>query len=209
VGVFLVVMQKKLLATSHNQIETLKANIASRLAEMETPLEDQLTPEERNQLSHLNPEISKLKQEYMECVAKRMEVETRKSELEMLLSVNLVRRQQELQAQLMASDTQGIIDDLAVKRQELKDAKAAVDEATRQLKSKTDQIDKQTKQIQDLKNAKEELKALEANYERTLQDEAKDLEQLLNRRNILHVKREDLMKKIRDLGSLPSDAFEK
>jgi structural maintenance of chromosome 3 (chondroitin sulfate proteoglycan 6) len=136
-------------------------------------------------------------------------VETRKSELEMLLSVNLVRRQQELQAQLMASDTQGIIDDLAVKRQELKDAKAAVDEATRQLKSKTDQIDKQTKQIQDLKNAKEELKALEANYERTLQDEAKDLEQLLNRRNILHVKREDLMKKIRDLGSLPSDAFEK
>jgi structural maintenance of chromosome 3 (chondroitin sulfate proteoglycan 6) len=136
-------------------------------------------------------------------------VETRKSELEMLLSVNLVRRQQELQAQLMASDTQGIIDDLAVKRQDLKDAKAAVDEATHQLKSKTDQIDKQTKQIQDLKNAKEELKALEANYERTLQDEAKDLEQLLNRRNILHVKREDLMKKIRDLGSLPSDAFEK
>ncbi|CAK9192066.1 unnamed protein product [Sphagnum troendelagicum] len=201
--------KKKLLATSHNQIETLKANIASRLAEMETPLEDQLTPEERNQLSHLNPEISKLKQEYMECVAKRMEVETRKSELEMLLSVNLVRRQQELQAQLMASDTQGIIDDLAVKRQDLKDAKAAVDEATRQLKSKTDQIDKQTKQTQDLKNAKEELKALEANYERTLQDEAKDLEQLLNRRNILHVKREDLMKKIRDLGSLPSDAFEK
>jgi hypothetical protein len=85
-------------------------------------------------------------------------VETRKSELEMLLSVNLVRRQQELQAQLMASDTQGIIDDLAVKRQDLKDAKAAVDEATRQLKSKTDQIDKQTKQIQDLKNEKEELK---------------------------------------------------
>ncbi len=39
-----------------------------------------------------------------------------------------------MQAQLMASDTQGIIDDLAVKRQELKDAKAAVDEATRQLK---------------------------------------------------------------------------
>ncbi len=51
--------------------------------------------------------------------------------------------------------------------------------------------------------------ALEANYERTLQDEAKDLEQLLNRRNLLLVKREDLMKKIRDLGSLPSDAFEK
>lgn len=53
------------------------------------------------------------------------------------------------------------------------------------------------------------LQALEDTYQRTLQDEAKDLEQLLNRRNLLQVKREDLMKKIRDLGSLPSDAFEK
>lgn len=50
---------------------------------------------------------------------------------------------------------------------------------------------------------------LEDKYKLTLQDESKDLEQLLNRRNLLHVKREDLMKKIRDLGSLPSDAFEK
>jgi structural maintenance of chromosome 3 (chondroitin sulfate proteoglycan 6) len=128
--------KKKLLATAQNQIETQKANIASRLAEMGTPLEDQLTPEERYQLSHLNPEISKLKQERVDCVAKRMEAEARKSELEMLLSVNLVRRQQELQAQLLASDTQGLMEDLAVKRQELKDAKAAVDETTRQLKCK-------------------------------------------------------------------------
>jgi structural maintenance of chromosome 3 (chondroitin sulfate proteoglycan 6) len=150
--------KKKLLATAQNQIETQKANIASRLAEMGTPLEDQLTPEERYQLSHLNPEISKLKQERVDCVAKRMEAEARKSELEMLLSVNLVRRQQELQAQLLASDTQCLMEDLAVKRQELKDAKVAVDETTRQLKSKTDEIEKQMKQIRDLKNAKEELK---------------------------------------------------
>lgn len=50
---------------------------------------------------------------------------------------------------------------------------------------------------------------LEDKYELTLQDESKDLEQLLSTRNLLHAKREDLMKKIRDLGSLPSDAFEK
>ena len=49
---------------------------------------------------------------------------------------------------------------------------------------------------------------LEEDYERMLQDEAKDLEQLLNRRNLLLSKQEDSMKKIKDLGSLPSDAFE-
>ncbi|KAG6486836.1 hypothetical protein ZIOFF_055416 [Zingiber officinale] len=49
---------------------------------------------------------------------------------------------------------------------------------------------------------------LEEKYERTLQDEAKELEQLLSKRNILVSKQEDFMKKIRDLGSLPSDAFD-
>lgn len=48
----------------------------------------------------------------------------------------------------------------------------------------------------------------EDQYERTLQDEAKELEQLLSRRNILLAKQDDCMKKIRDLGSLPSDAFD-
>lgn len=51
--------------------------------------------------------------------------------------------------------------------------------------------------------------ATEEEYERTLQDEAKDLEQLLNKRNLLLSKQDDCKKKIRDLGSLPSDAFER
>lgn len=51
--------------------------------------------------------------------------------------------------------------------------------------------------------------ATEEEYERTLQDEAKDLEQLLNKRNLFLSKQDDCKKKIRDLGSLPSDAFER
>ena len=57
-------------------------------------------------------------------------------------------------------------------------------------------------------NAYFTMQNLEEDYERMLQDEAKDLEQLLNRRNLLLSKQEDSVKKIRDLGSLPSDAFE-
>jgi len=137
------------------------------------------------------------------------QVESRKSELETLLSTNLVKRQQELQAQLAQSDSQTIMQDVDLRKQELKEAKITVDETVRQLKSVADQIDKHSKQIRDAKNGAEQLKGLEDKYELTLQDESKDLEQLLNTRNLLHAKREDLMKKIRDLGSLPSDAFEK
>lgn len=201
--------KKRLLATAHNQVEAHKAGIASRRAEMETELIDSLTPVERRQLSSLNPEITQLKEQLIECKARRMDAESRKSELETLLSTNLVKRQQELQAQLAQSDSQTINQDVELRKQELKEAKATVDEAVRQLKSVSDQIDKHAKQIRDAKNAADELKGLEDKYELTLQDESKDLEQLLNTRNLLHAKREDLMRKIRDLGSLPSDAFEK
>ncbi|KAJ7531678.1 hypothetical protein O6H91_14G053900 [Diphasiastrum complanatum] len=190
--------KRKLLANAHNQIEQLKSGIAVKQAEMGTELIDHLTVEEKAQLSRLNPEITQFKEAQLERKTARMETETRISELETLLSTNLVRRQQELEANLAAIDPESLSADLELRNQDLKFAKASVDEASRQLKAVVDQIEKHTKQIRDLRNAKDELK-----------DEAKDLEQLLNRRNLLQVKREDIMKKIRDLGSLPSDAFEK
>ncbi len=49
---------------------------------------------------------------------------------------------------------------------------------------------------------------LEDEYERTLQDEAKELEQLLSKRNMLLAKQEEYSKKIRELGPLSSDAYE-
>lgn len=49
---------------------------------------------------------------------------------------------------------------------------------------------------------------MEDNYERTLQDEAKELELLLSKRNMFLAKQEEFSKKIRELGPLPSDAFE-
>lgn len=52
------------------------------------------------------------------------------------------------------------------------------------------------------------MQTLEDEYERTLQDEAKELEQLLSKRNILLAKQEEYSKKIRELGPLSSDAFE-
>ena len=52
------------------------------------------------------------------------------------------------------------------------------------------------------------MQTLEDNYERTLQDEAKELEQLLSKRSVLLAKEEEHTKKITDLGLLPSDAFE-
>jgi structural maintenance of chromosome 3 (chondroitin sulfate proteoglycan 6) len=67
-------VQKRLLATAHNQVEAHRAGIASRRAEMETELIDSLTPQERSLLSSLNPEITQLKEQLVECKARRMDV---------------------------------------------------------------------------------------------------------------------------------------
>ena len=45
--------------------------------------------------------------------------------------------------------------------------------------------------------------------ESALQECAKEEENLMNRRVMFQSKRDDLLRKIRDLGSLPADAFEK
>lgn len=177
-------------------------------AEMGTDLIDQLTPQEKGLLSRLNPEITELKEKLMACKTNRIEDETRKEELETNLSTNLIRRQQELEIIISSANSDNLPMEAETKRQELKEAKSAVDELTHQLKKVLENIDHLTKESRKIKSSKEKLKTLEEDYERTLQDEAKDLEQLLNKRNILLSKQEECMKKIRDLGSLPSDAFD-
>jgi len=91
--------KKKLLANAHNQIDQLRAGMVMKRAEMGTDLIDQLTPEEKALLSQLNPEIIQLKEKLILYKRNRIETETRKSELETNLSINLVRRQKELESQ--------------------------------------------------------------------------------------------------------------
>lgn len=44
---------------------------------------------------------------------------------------------------------------------------------------------------------------------RSLQDQMKSLEKMLSKKELLSQKKDETIKHIRDLGTLPSDAFEK
>ncbi|CAA7403122.1 unnamed protein product [Spirodela intermedia] len=200
--------KEKLLGNARNQIDQLRAGIAMKQAEMGTELIDQLTLGEKNLLSRLNPEITELKEKLIACKTSRIEIETRKEELETNLSTNLVRREEELEAIKLSADSDTLPEEMERRRQELKEAKGSVDSLTYQLKRVLENLDSLKRKQREVKNSIEKMKNHEANYDRTLQDEAKDLEQLLNKRNLLLSKQEDYMKKIRELGSLPSDAFE-
>lgn len=200
--------KEKLLGNILSQIDQLRANIAMKQDEMGTDLVDHLTPEERDSLSRLNPEITSLKEQLIACRANRIETETRKEELEMNLSTNLERRKQELMAMNSSVDVDMLKGELESKNQELQDAYSLVDHVTKELTRVSRSIDERNKRLKQIKQEKDNLKALEDKYQNTLQDEARELEQLLSKRNTYLAKQEEYSKKIRELGPLSSDAFE-
>ncbi|KAK3408344.1 structural maintenance of chromosomes protein 3 [Eucalyptus grandis] len=198
----------KSLVDVRTQIDQLKTSMAMKQAEMGTELIDHLTPDEKKDLSTLNQEIKVLKEELLDCKTDRIETETRKAELETNLSTNLKRRKQEFEAIISSSETDLHENEAESKWQELKDAESLVIDATQRLEGTNRSIDETNKQIKKIKDEMAKLKALEDNYEKTLQDETKELEQLFSRRNTLIAKQDEYSKKIRNLGPLSSDAFE-
>ncbi|KAM1807379.1 hypothetical protein ACFX11_030402 [Malus domestica] len=200
--------KKKSLADVETQITQLRASVAMKRAEMGTDLLDHLSPEEKDLLSRLNPEIADLKEKLVSCKTDRFETETIKAELETNLTTNLERRRQELEAIISSVETDNYNGEAEIKTQELNDAELLVKDATEQLKRVSETIDSKSKHLKRIKDEKTALQTLEDKYERTLQDEAKELEQLLSKRNMFLAKQEEYSKKIRELGPLSSDAFE-
>ncbi|KAL3820446.1 hypothetical protein ACJIZ3_006351 [Penstemon smallii] len=200
--------KKKLLSSILAHIVQNEANIAMKRDEKNTKLVDHLTPEEKESLSRLNPEITKLKEQLITCRSNRMETETRKAELEMNLSTNLVRRKEELEAVKLSTETDSLQGEAELKRQELTEANSLVDQLTQQLNGVSESIHKRNRKLEDIKVQIDNVKNLEDEYKSRLQDEAKELEQLLSKKNIYLAKQEEYSKKIRELGPLSSDAFE-
>ncbi|KAK3036176.1 hypothetical protein RJ639_029913 [Escallonia herrerae] len=198
----------KLLINVQSQIDQLRSSMAIKKDEMGTELVDHLTPVEKETLSRLHPEITELKERLIICRANRIETETRKAELETNQSTNLVRRKNELEAIKLSAEPDMIQNEAEIKRQELRDAKLLVDDIAQQLKRVSESIEERTRKLKRIKDEKNKLKTLEDDYQRTLQDEAKELEQLLSKRSVLLAKQEEYSKKIRELGPLTSDAFQ-
>ena len=64
-------------------------------------------------------------------------------------------------------------------------------------------------QLKGLQKNLDDWKQKERTYQEKINDEAKELEKISSKQGLLLKKKDEAMKKIRDLGSLPSDAFDK
>ncbi|KAL0845154.1 hypothetical protein Bca101_018400 [Brassica carinata] len=147
--------KEKSLGDVRTQMEQLRSSMAMKKAEMATEVVDQLTPEEREELSRLNPEIKDLKDKLIALRQIGLR-ETRKAELETNLSTNLKRRINELHATISSIEDEPSSSGLET--QELDDAKLLVEEVTNELESLCRSIDEKTKQVKRFKDEKAKLK---------------------------------------------------
>lgn len=70
-------------------------------------------------------------------------------------------------------------------------------------------IDKTEVEIKDHIKSMERWKNIEKEQNEAINHDTKELEKMTNRQGMLLKKKEECMKKIRELGSLPQEAFEK
>ncbi|KAI4304787.1 hypothetical protein MLD38_040257 [Melastoma candidum] len=182
--------------------------MALKQAEMGTELIDHLTPDEKELLSKLNPEIEDLKKVLLEYKTELLETEARKAEIETKLATNLQRQKQELEAIISSRETETLKTEAEMKMQELNDAKALALDASQRCEVIDEEIAGMNVQINQIKDEMNKLKAWEDNYDKTLQDETKELEHLFSKRTSLLAKQEEYAKKIRNHGPLSPSAFD-
>ncbi|KAK9807008.1 hypothetical protein WJX72_010649 [[Myrmecia] bisecta] len=190
-------------------LELVRGNINELKAELGSEHMAQLSAEERAELQQLNPDLKRMEEEVVACRTARMEVQAEQTELDTLLSSNLLKRRQELEEQLAKADVEADSATLEARRAEASTVQAEVAKVAERKRELDAQLEEATKKLKELKAEQEKLKEIEDNEGQHVEDEAKVLEQLMAKRAQLQQKKADLEKKIRELGSLPADAFEK
>eukprot|EP00697_Spironema_sp_BW2_P008745 gnl/Spiro4/23446_TR11595_c0_g2_i2.p1 gnl/Spiro4/23446_TR11595_c0_g2~~gnl/Spiro4/23446_TR11595_c0_g2_i2.p1 ORF type:complete len:950 (+),score=268.79 gnl/Spiro4/23446_TR11595_c0_g2_i2:1039-3888(+) len=197
-------MQRDFEATAR-ELQDIRA---SREAEKGTELQSQLNTIEKLRLDELNNEIVKLKAQLKTLHSQRADAEVRKKHLETLLSSNLLPRKAELESSAAGGETRTAERELHTLRAEFESVSNAVEVTTARFAELDSLLTAKHERVRDAKARLEALRADELKLTRRIQDEGKMAEKLINKRLLLQQRIEDAMRKIRDLGSLPADAFE-
>ena len=215
--------KRELIASVQKNIRSLTKDRDVMQAEVGTDLVSKLSKTEQKELQDLIKRATVLGKQLPACRQKRAELEASKTQLTSRLNEHLKKREDELSDQLAAvgtesssasqGDSQGDdeadISELALERLR-SELKQTTDEEKKLRKEEKELEESRTKTTKDLAAFRKQLdkSKREENAEELAKVEAQ-MEELQTTRATLTSKKETAMKKIRELGSLPADAFEK
>ncbi|XP_042878826.1 structural maintenance of chromosomes protein 3-like isoform X3 [Penaeus japonicus] len=197
-------------------LSQLKANLEAMMAtkeglesELHQDLMATLSVQDQREVDQLNDDIRRLTQENKEAFTRRMKLEADKNKLENLLTNNLHRRKDELVQALQEISVEDRKRQLEHSQSEIQRVDSRIEEVAVQFKEVEKKVGEHQKKEKSLKAELEKLKLKEKEVMERMEEDAKDLEKMASKQNLLHQKIDECTKKIRDLGSLPSDAFDK
>lgn len=137
------------------------------------------------------------------------QLETEKNRLENVLNNNLTRKRERLQQELKEVSVEEQDKRLNGLRSDKVDVENRLASLDKQVSETDTNIEKRNKEQKEMQANLEMWKGKERDIQDRIGEDSKELEKISQKQSILIKKKEDCMKKIRELGSLPSDAFEK
>ncbi|XP_050395923.1 structural maintenance of chromosomes protein 3 [Patella vulgata] len=199
----------KSIVSLQSSLEAMKGSAISLKEELGTDLMSQLSVDDQREVDYLNDQIKQLNIQNKNAWQERIRLEGDKNKLENLLNNNLMKKRDRIMTDLQEVSVEDRTQRLDTYNAEMQTVDARVAELKKQSKDIDEQVDKLNKEQRELQNNMEYWKGQEREAQEKLNDDAKDLEKMTNKQSLLIKKKDDCMRKIRELGSLPSDAFEK
>lgn len=201
--------KERLLLSLEGDLTALRGTVASLQQELGTELLSQLDSNDQNEVQRLNKEINELQGKIRDSLEKRSKLEVEKNMYENLLTSNLYKRRSEL---LQSIDELG----MSERKQDYDSKKAEFDQSTAAMESTKKRFDwlegemeVYNKKCRELAQQIEQGRTKEKEIQEAIEEESKSMEKMANKRSVKLRKKEEVMRKIRELGSLPADAFEK
>lgn len=190
-------------------LEAMMATKEGLESELHQDLMATLSVQDQHEVDQLNDDIRRLTQDNKEAFTRRMKLEADKNKLENLLTNNLHRRKDELMQALQEISVEDRKRQLEHSQSEIQRVDSRIEEVAVQYKEVEKKVTELQKKEKSLKGELEKVKSREKEVMERMEEDAKDLEKMASKQTLLHQKIEDCSKKIRDLGSLPSEAFDK
>ncbi|CAG0919332.1 unnamed protein product [Notodromas monacha] len=198
---------------SLNQLKASLEGMQTTQEGLESELHQELLPSlsaaDQREVDKLNDDIRTLTQANKEAFAHRMKLEAEKNKLENLLSNNLNRRKDELVLALQEISVEDRKQQLDNCNSELKTVEASVESVQSQLKALDKKLQDLSKKHKSAQTELDKWKSREKEILGRMEADARDLEKMASKQTLYQDKISECTQKIRDLGSLPSEAFTK
>ncbi len=189
-------------------ISSVDEDIAVRREIIGTPLRNKLTAAEAAEMTDLQKLIHEMKVKLTGVRSNKLDAQATVDSLEVMLNSNLRRRAKDLRERLSSSNADPSVYNLASRKAELELALHEFETAQQSEREAEALLEKTSNDMKSLESDKDKAVEKSAVDERTYEDRQKEIESLNNKKALLLTKKSELERRVRELGTLPADAYE-